>query len=230
MHELTAITVGTRQEIVTDELRKAIIGGLIEPGTKLNETKLAAQLNVSRGPLREAIRELVQAGLLEAKSYAGAWVCKPNIKYVNDLYQLRLPLECLAYELVWERRDADFRNEMELRYQILGIAAVQESQWKQTQAEIAFHSLVFERCQNALLNEAWKNIADRLSLSFAVHQQVLIPAREYKSAHETFIACALGTNLEVMLTEIKAHLMRGQEITRLRFEALADVVKTQENE
>ena len=230
MQELTAIKTGTRQEIVTNELRRAILGGLIEPGAKLNEAKLAAELDVSRGPLREAIRELVQVGLIETKSFAGARVCRPNEKYVNDLYQIRLPLERLAYELVWDLRDEDFHNELKVRYKNLKESANLVSQWEQIKAEMAFHSLAFERCQNEILNQTWRNIADRLSLSFAVHQQVLIPAKEYENAHEAFIICALGDDLEAMLAEIEAHIKRGKEITRLRFEPIENVATSKESQ
>jgi len=215
---LTAIKMGTRQEIVTDILRKAILGGVIAPGTKLNETSLANQLNVSRGPLREAIRELVQSGLLETRSYAGARVCKPDLIYVTELYQVRKPLEKLAYELIWDNRDTDFAEELRCRYEKLEQLSEVASQWQQVQAEIEFHSLVFERCGNAILLATWSNIADRLALSFVAHQQALIPQNELSLAHNSFVDLALDGDLQAMHDEIESHLSRGKELAQRAFE------------
>ena len=55
----------TFRQHIAERLRSAILGGEIAPGATLVETTLAAQFNVSRGPLREALRELIEEGLLE---------------------------------------------------------------------------------------------------------------------------------------------------------------------
>src|SRR4051794_1056086 len=64
-----AILTRTRREQVVSLLREAILSGQIASGTQLVEMKLAARIGVSRGSIREAIRELVEQGLLISKPY-----------------------------------------------------------------------------------------------------------------------------------------------------------------
>ena len=59
---------------IADTLRAAILDGTVNPGAQLKETALAAQLSVSRGPLREAVQRLIQEGLLWTEPHHGTFV------------------------------------------------------------------------------------------------------------------------------------------------------------
>jgi len=70
--------------------------GIIKPGDKLSETELAQTLAVSRTPIREAIRQLAQTGIVKLIPRKGAFVTLPTEKDVNDLYEVRIALESIA--------------------------------------------------------------------------------------------------------------------------------------
>ena len=69
--ELGGLAKTSLREQALDQLRNAVTSGEIEPGTHLVETELSAALSISRGTLREALRQLQQEGLVEAVTVAG---------------------------------------------------------------------------------------------------------------------------------------------------------------
>ena len=84
---------------LTSTLRDAIITGEIPQGAKLSETKLAQELDVSRGPLREAIRRLEGMNLIQHIPQHGARVVTLSMELVLQLYETREALESKAVAL-----------------------------------------------------------------------------------------------------------------------------------
>ena len=98
-----AVTTNTPSHTLSSELtstlRDAIITGEIAQGSKLSETKLAKELDVSRGPLREAIRRLEGMNLIQHKPQQGARVVTLNMDLILQIYDTREALESKACAL-----------------------------------------------------------------------------------------------------------------------------------
>src|SRR6185503_16394649 len=97
---------------VADRLRAAILDGDIPPGAPLVETALSEQFDISRGPLREALRQLIEEGLVVTVPYTGTHVAALSADNVREIYSLRTALEIFAIEQLWPRRDEHFRREL----------------------------------------------------------------------------------------------------------------------
>lgn len=83
-------------EQVYQVVRKALLQGRIAPGSRVTELRLAAELGVSRTPVREALRQLQQEGLLTTDEQGRLVVPVPNAEDVADLYECRIVLEVFA--------------------------------------------------------------------------------------------------------------------------------------
>lgn len=98
--ELLAITSARR---VSDEayfrLRRAIVTGYFEPGSRLVERELTAQLDVSRTPIREALQRLEQDCLVVSEPHRGYYVHQPTIEEAQEAYEMRRLLEAACGEL-----------------------------------------------------------------------------------------------------------------------------------
>ena len=101
--ELEPVPRRSTVEIVSDELRSAIMYGALEPGAQLGEAELAARLGISRGPLREAMQRLVQEGLLVSEPHRGLFVITLDEGDVEDVYLTRLAIERAACQLIMQR-------------------------------------------------------------------------------------------------------------------------------
>ena len=101
------------REIVFDTLRQAIISGDLAPGERLMEVQLAEELGVSRTPVREAIRQLEQEGLVELVPRKGAYVTDISMSDLADVFEIRYALEGLAARLAAERATEEQIRELE---------------------------------------------------------------------------------------------------------------------
>jgi len=103
-----ATTVGARHlplsYAVLDELRAAIIGGAYAQGERLVEEEIAARFDVSRNPIREALRSLSTEGFVEIEPRRGARVASIDALAASELFELRAPLEGLVAGLAAQRR------------------------------------------------------------------------------------------------------------------------------
>ena len=109
----------TLREQMVETLRNAVISGAIPPGQKLVEAQIAEQLGVSRGPLREAMRQLVEEGLLEHIPYRGTMVKTVTVQDLEEIYSFRILLETFAFKLVWQHRGPSFLETMDARHHAL---------------------------------------------------------------------------------------------------------------
>lgn len=98
-------------EIIAKELSRhleeQIIFGELPPGSRLVEEEVVRRFNVSRSPVREALRALEQEGLVARESRRGVWVAPLTLDDLNEVYTCRLAMEGLATELAAQHRNAN---------------------------------------------------------------------------------------------------------------------------
>ena len=198
---------------VAERLRTAILAGDIPPGAPLVETALSERFDVSRGPLREALRQLIEEGLVVTVPYTGTHVAPLSVDDVREIYSLRTALESFAFEQVWERRDPCFRAELRRRNEAL-ITAIDEGDERASIArELELHGLVYEESGHGLLQSAWHSLRARLQLYWAAHHRAHGRRGPRRDSHDSYLAAALGDDLDAMRREISGHMRRGMETT-----------------
>jgi DNA-binding GntR family transcriptional regulator len=92
----TAVWYRTTQKTVVEHLRGQILRGTMAPGTRLLQAELAAELQISTTPVREALRQLVAEGLLDGDAHRGVVVHQASREELEDIYEIRMALEPLA--------------------------------------------------------------------------------------------------------------------------------------
>jgi DNA-binding GntR family transcriptional regulator len=157
---------------VVSSLRESILNGHFEPGEKLDQDKIAAEFNVSRTPIREALKVLASEGFVEIQSYHGAFIPRFSRQDVQDVYEVRSVIE---YELVRLAVPLIPDEVLEHLKEILD----QDAEAFQTgvdrkhlESDWEFHNTVANYCQNKILKEILDNLNNRIIrvLSFALHQ------------------------------------------------------------
>lgn len=97
MHDaLEPVSRESTAALIANQLRAGIMNGLFRPGEQMAEAQLASQLDVSRGPLREAMQRLVQEGLLRSERNRGLFVVELTADDVEDVYLAREAIESAA--------------------------------------------------------------------------------------------------------------------------------------
>ena len=194
---------------IADGIRKAILAGTFAPGSALVETALAEQFSVSRAPLREALRQLIEEGLVVTVPYTGTHVIELAADDVREIHSMRITLERFAFEQAWPRRDAAFRKELLRRQSLLTRAIDRGDDLACIAAELALHGLVYEASGHRLLQRSWSGLRGRLQLYWAAHHRTHGGRGPRRDAHDSYVAAALGDDLPAMQAEIGAHMQRG---------------------
>jgi len=102
---LKPLSSPTLAEQTAEAIRSRILGGTFTSGERLVETRLARQLQVSRGPVREALKQLAAEGLVREEPRRGTFVAAPTEGDARDLYDLRTAIEARAARLIIENAD-----------------------------------------------------------------------------------------------------------------------------
>lgn len=139
------------REIVYEELRDEILVGNILPGTRLMEVELAEEMEVSRTPIREAIRKLEKEGLITIEPRRGAYVSEVSVKDMLDILEVRSNLEGLAAYLAAYRMT---RQEQEALVEISNQfdEAVKAGEMRaMISTDTKFHHLIVESSRNQYL-------------------------------------------------------------------------------
>jgi DNA-binding GntR family transcriptional regulator len=157
---------------VADAIRESIFAGRIDLGQRLVEEELASTLNVSRGPVREALVRLSQEGLIHLERHRGATVAQLGPGEVDEIYSLRTALERLAAEwLCRHATDADFKR-ME---SVLGqFSKLPKPLTRSAVAglDVAFHDAVFQAAHHERLYQCWLSLRSQIFL-YLVHRGAL---------------------------------------------------------
>jgi DNA-binding GntR family transcriptional regulator len=165
--EIIPIPRAALHEQVAHRLRQMLVENRISPGAKLNERELSEILNVSRTPLREAIKMLAAEGLVELLPNRGAVVAELSEQDVADTFEVIAGLEGQAGELAAQRINADELAELKaLHYEMLAAHTRRDlSTYYRINAQI--HHLINQAARNAVLTQTWRTVNARLqSLRF----------------------------------------------------------------
>lgn len=167
---MAALRPITLVEQVVDAFIKAAAEGRILPGDRVVEADIASQLNVSRVPVREALRLLESQGIVVNKPYRGMRMMDVDGKRLHQILVVRTSLEQLA---VREVKAAYRRN----RHVILGMeaaladmkrAAGQQDVFALARADTAFHRELCRAAGNEVLLQIWETLARKLTIIFGL--------------------------------------------------------------
>jgi DNA-binding GntR family transcriptional regulator len=150
-------------------LRTAITSGALEPGRHLVETELSDMLQISRGTLREALRQLEQEGLLSAGSRGRLSVRHLDAKEIRDIYSVRAALESLAARTLCELPDRQHVIST-LRSAIDAMtAATKGTLEERIESDMEFHRTMCRLTGNETLLHSWESLEGsiRMSIMFA---------------------------------------------------------------
>ncbi|GAA1393909.1 GntR family transcriptional regulator [Luteococcus peritonei] len=158
---IAAVNRLTLREQVLKALRTAITSGEIPAGADLVETELADSYQVSRGTVREALRTLQQAGLVEGDARGRLRVHQPSPQEVRELFMVRAALETLA---VREIAAAPDRDERLARLREVLPPEQAKNFLTALDLDLAFHERLCELSGNATLLELWRGLESRMRI------------------------------------------------------------------
>jgi DNA-binding GntR family transcriptional regulator len=192
---------------VADAIREAIFAGRIDLGQRLVEEELATNMNVSRGPVREALVRLSQEGLVHIERHRGVTVARLGLDAVDEVYSLRTALERLAAE--WLCRNATEDDFKRMAGVLREFNNLPQPVTRSAVAglDIAFHDAVFRAAHHERLYQAWLALRSQMFL-YLVHRGALRPdfTKTWLKDHEDFLDVLKRRQRAQALKTVEAHI------------------------
>jgi DNA-binding GntR family transcriptional regulator len=178
----------TRAEELRLQLADEIVRGALAPGAALDETDIARRFNVSRTPVREALRQLAASGLIDARAHRGAVVARPSLDRLTGMFEAMAELEAICAGLAAERMPAVERQKLEAIHEELRVLSYAGNPERFHEVNERFHNAIYAGSQNGYIAEMtlstrvrvqpfrraqFRNLG-RLAKSHAEHDRVVV--------------------------------------------------------
>lgn len=216
--DIISIPRASLHEQVAQRLRQMLVENLIAPGAKLNERELSAALEVSRTPLREAIKMLAAEGLVELLPNRGAIAVELNKADVLNTFEVMAGLEAQSGELAARRiTEQELSAIRALHFEMLAAYTRRDlSNYYRLNAQI--HRAINAAAKNPVLANTYTQVNARLqALRFRSNQD----EEKWKTAvkeHERMIEALSARDGPAMRAVLQAHLenKRDAVVNQLR--------------
>jgi DNA-binding GntR family transcriptional regulator len=195
----------TTPEGVYRVLRAAILDGSVPPGGQLREAHIAADLGISRSPLREALSRLEEEGLVAKIPFRGAFVAQVSDAEVAEIAAVRLRVEPFAGELSMEALRGRERPALMQTIEDLGRATDENDIPASIDAHLRFHRLFYDLSGNSILQELWGGWENKLRLYLAVDHRSYGDVHEIVREHEGMVRCVLDGDVDGFRLEVARH-------------------------
>lgn len=145
-------------DTVADRLRDTIFRGAFAPGERLREEQLAEALDVSRGPIRDALLQLEREGLVVRRRNRGAMVARLSRQDLEEVYSLRLAIE--PFVTAWAARNATEDDLADMEAAIDSYSALDESVTvhEAADADLRFHDVLYRASGHKRVLRLWQDL------------------------------------------------------------------------
>jgi DNA-binding GntR family transcriptional regulator len=212
--ELEPVPRRSTVEIISDELRSAIMYGSLAPGSQLGEADLAARLGVSRGPLREAMQRLVQEGLVRSEPHRGLFVITLAEEDMEDVYLARLAIERAACQMIMARNRGEALVRLTEALQTLVGAAEQRDRIAMSDADQAFHQVLVAASGSPRLERMAQTLLVEARMCLSALQDKYPEPEDLVEEHRKLVEAINDGDEERLLRLIEEHMT--DSIERLR--------------
>ncbi|GAA4428440.1 GntR family transcriptional regulator [Georgenia halophila] len=184
----------TLSDYVVRILRDKMARGELRPGQHLREAELATALDVSRGPVREALALLEAEGQVEIRRHRGAFVSVLTQQDVEEVHTLRAAIEALAGERAATRLTSGHLAEMDRVLEAMKMTSGSVEPQEAVRLDLAFHDVIYDAADHVRLLRVWTSI--RSQVSFFLHTRNInfpdFPTVGYPEHHELRMVLSEG--------------------------------------
>ncbi|NJL23163.1 MAG: GntR family transcriptional regulator [Leptolyngbyaceae cyanobacterium SM1_3_5] len=199
-------------EQIYETLRSSILSGEIPSGSRLIETQLSEQLQVSRTPIREAIRQLQRETLVTTDPQGNLRVAKVSAADAEQLYDCRIALEQLAIESACRHASPDQLRELEaIVVQAEQLAAQPQHSAQMLDLDYRFHRTIAESSGNGWLVFLLEQVFNQMTLLRVQTTRQNPSVLEIRVEHRQVYEAIAQQNAEVAIAAMREHLEASRQ-------------------
>lgn len=195
------------------EIRDRVLSGRLLPGARLVEVDLAAELDVSRTPIREALRRLSAEGLIEMLPNRGATVRSWSDGELRDIYQSRAELESLAAGLAADRIDTAALERLEqlcLEMEACGVEPDRDGRDRITELNTEFHDTIRHAAKSPTLTSMIHGVAQLPLVRATFHRYSREDLERSRNHHREILAAFRVGDRDWVAAIMRAHVLAAR--------------------
>jgi len=197
---------------VLSALRAAILDGTLQPGERIVEADIAEQMDISRGPVREALAELEEEGLVVRRAYKGTFVATYSARHVRELYSLRALLEGYAARLAAVRVQPEDIEKLESLVNSMKEAGDAGDIDTLVEKDIQFHREICRLSDHDLLIQMWNKLVSRTRLFLTLANLVYFTHDHMVGTHYPTLEALRNADPDLAEKTIKEPMIKGGEV------------------
>ena len=186
-------------------ISEQIISGHFKPGTRLDERELAQQFNVSRTPVREALRQLAARGLTQLLPMRGVVVMEISVKDLTEILHANCELEAMCARLAAESMTTMEKSELQYIHERTNAYVAEGNLDKYLDANRELHQLIQEGAHNSVISKMVGEIRDRLSPYRQFHPAETDRLAISHDGHKDIVDAIVQGNGEAAYLAMRAH-------------------------
>ena len=215
------MTIASKIETLISE---QIISGRFKPGERLDERLLAQEFNVSRTPVREALRQLAARGLTQLLPMRGVVVTETSVKELSEILHAHCELEAMCARLAAESMTAMEKLDLQYIHERSNEHVAKGELDKYLEANHELHRLILEGVHNPTISRLVEEMRDRLTPYRQYHPEETDRLTVSHDAHRDIIDAIMSGDGE------KAYLAMRTHNARLGNAALRSLRQAEENQ
>lgn len=197
---------------VYSRLRAALMSGEIGHNDSITETAIADQLGTSRAPVREALRQLEQEGLIVSRGNRGYGIPSASEHAVKEIARVRVALEKLAVVLFVERAEPGDYAALETLIEEMRIAIQSGDAEQANKIDQRFHERLCEGARHELLLSMWGGMRAQLTLAMRAINMSFPSQEGLVERHRELLEAVSSGNPDRAERAIESHVLHGIEL------------------
>lgn len=198
---------------VAQLLREQIVDGSLAPGGRLVEAALAEELEVSRGTIRDALKDLEAEGLIENRPRRGTYVVELGPDDVREVYDLRAAIEMRAVRLIVGRSSSGTRPpELVQTLERIQTAVKAGDARRAMDLDLAFHTELYRLSGNRRLLAVFLRLLPMIRLVLRSRHQLYPTLEDVPREHEPVLAAIASGSSEAAEAAINEHLAHARDL------------------
>jgi DNA-binding GntR family transcriptional regulator len=187
-------------------LTQAIMKGQMLPGSKVVEAGVARELGVSRAPVREAARLLEQQGLLVSHPRRGFFVRKLEPADIDEIYDLRICVECHAAVLAAKNLTPANRDMLRRQIDVLHETAALDDHARQVEEDYRFHRMICEIAGSKRLLRLFDDLASELRMTIGLIGRLYDDPHRIAQTHEALLEVLEQGHPDIIVARFDYHI------------------------
>ena len=198
-------------EEVTEILRNRILQGEYEIGEKLTESKIAAELKVSRTPIRDAFRELEKEQLIEYVPNKGCFAKGFGAEDLLDIYEVRRVVEELAIRRVIRNMDDEMEEELRQQLERMRVYTDQKDYEKLLVANHEYHRMIYRLTGSRFIVRIMRTYTEYVQMARKETLKEESDLRDIYQEHEAIFRAVEARDEEAAVQAVGDHLRKTSQ-------------------